>query len=89
LFDFSDHDQLVPWQVDVLDASVEHDPVSGSSSNRILQFRTGSGLGWILKNSTGSDMDIQTAFITAEKCIITDFFGYKPDWNKYLDRSTG
>ena len=26
---------------------VEHDPVPGSRSNRILQFRTGSGLDWI------------------------------------------
>jgi len=31
--------------------SVEHDPVSGPRSNRILQFRTGSGSGWILKKS--------------------------------------
>ena len=30
-------------------ASVDHDPVSGSRSNRILQFRTGSGSDWILK----------------------------------------
>jgi len=29
--------------------SVEHDPVSGSWSNRILLFRTGSGLDWISK----------------------------------------
>jgi len=41
------------------------------------------------KNSTGSDMDIQTALITAEKCLIRVFLGYKPDWIKYLDRSTG
>jgi len=34
-------------------------------------------------------MDIQTALITALKCLITVFFGYKPDWIKYLDRSTG
>jgi len=32
-------------------ASVEHDPVSGSRSNRILQFRTESGLDWILKKT--------------------------------------
>ena len=37
------------------------------------------------KNSTGSYMDIQTSLTTAVKC----FFGYKPDWIKYLDRSTG
>ena len=49
-----------------LQASVEHDPVSGSRSKRILQFRTGSD--WISKkNSTGSDIDIQTALITAVK----------------------
>ena len=29
--------------------SIVHDPVSGSQSNRILQFRTGSGLDWISK----------------------------------------
>ena len=31
--------------------SVEHDPVYGPRSNRILQFRTGSGLDWISKIS--------------------------------------
>jgi len=31
--------------------SVEHDPVSGSRSNRILQFRTGSGSDWISKKT--------------------------------------
>ena len=42
------------------------------------------------KKSTGSDMDIQTALISAEKCLIIGFFfGYKPDWIKYLNRSTG
>ena len=46
--------------------------VSGSRSNRILQFRTGSD--WILKNLTGSDMDIQSALITAVKCLIRVFF---------------
>jgi len=63
-----------PWRRDcsninawmqALQSSVEHDPVSGSRSNRILQFRTGSGLAWILKKSTWSDMVIQTALITA------------------------
>jgi len=34
-------------------------------------------------------MDIQTALITAVKCLIRVFFGYKPDWIKYFDRSTG
>jgi len=32
-------------------SSVEHDPVSGSPSNRILQFRTGPGSDWILKKT--------------------------------------
>ena len=56
------------------DISVEHDPVSGSRSNRILQFRTGSGSDWISKNSTGSDLDIQTALISAVKYWIRVFF---------------
>jgi len=34
-------------------------------------------------------MDIQTALITAVKCLIRVFFGHKRDWIKYLDRSTG
>jgi len=36
------------------------------------------------KNSTASDMDIQTALITAVKCLIKGFFEYKPDWIKYF-----
>jgi len=46
--------------------------------------------GWtgFRKISTGSDMDIQTALITAVKCLIRGFFGYKPDWVKYLDSAT-
>jgi len=66
--------------------SVEHDPVSESRSNRILQLGTGSE--WISKKTTGSDTDIQTALIIAVKCLIRVFLGYKPDWIKYLDRST-
>jgi len=34
-------------------------------------------------------MDIQTALIIPVKCLIRVFFGYKPDWIKNLDRSTG
>ena len=34
-------------------------------------------------------MDIQSELNTAEKCLIRVFFGYKSDWIKYLDRSTG
>jgi len=41
------------------------------------------------KNSSGSDMDIQTALITAVKCLMRAFFGYKPDWIKYLNSTTG
>ena len=33
-------------------------------------------------------MDIQTALITAVKCL-EGFSGYIPDWIKYLDKSTG
>jgi len=33
-------------------------------------------------------MDIQTALIAAVKSLFRVFF-YKPDWIKYLDRSTG
>jgi len=39
--------------------------------------------------STGSDMDIQTALITAVEYLIRGLFGYKPDWIKYLDSGTG
>jgi len=53
-----------------------------------LQNRIRIGLNFE-KNSTGSDMDIQTALITAVKCLIRAFFGYKPDWIKCFDRSTG
>jgi len=35
--------------LDSVYCSVEHDPVAGSRSNRILHVRTGSGLDWILK----------------------------------------
>ena len=34
-------------------------------------------------------MDNQTELITAVKCLIRVFFGYKPDWIKYSDRTTG
>jgi len=35
--------------VSIRSISIEDDSVSGSRSNRILQFRTGSGLDWISK----------------------------------------
>ena len=41
------------------------------------------------KNLSRSDMDIQTALITAGECLIRGIFGYKPDWIKYLDSGTG
>ena len=41
------------------------------------------------KNSTESDTDVQSALINAVKCLIREFFGHKPDWIKYLDRSAG
>jgi len=43
--------------------SVEHDSIYGSQSKQILQLKTGSDL--LSKKSTGSDMDIQTALVTA------------------------
>jgi len=45
--------------------SVEHDPVSGSCSNRILQFRTGSGSDWISKKSSRC----QAKFLTSVKFL--------------------
>jgi len=33
-------------------------------------------------------VDVQTALITAVKYLIRVFFAYKPDYMKYLDRST-
>ena len=53
-----------------------------------IQNRIRIGLD-VEKTSTGSDMDIQTALITAVECSIRVFFGYKPDWIKYLDSATG
>ena len=58
-------------------------------TTRILQFRTGSGRTGFWKYSTGSNLDIQTALITAVKCLISFFFGYKPVWIKYLNKSIG
>jgi len=41
-------------------------------------------------NSDHPDMiNSDHVWITAVKCLIRMFFGYKPDWIKYLDRSTG
>jgi len=34
-------------------------------------------------------MDIQTALITAVEYLIKGFFWINPDWDKYLDRTTG
>ena len=43
----------------------------------------------IEKKPTGSEMDIQSALITAVKCLVREFFGYKPDWIKYFESATG
>jgi len=50
--------------------SVEHDPVSESRSkpDSAIQDRNRIGLDFE-KDSTGSDMDIRTTFITAVKCL--------------------
>jgi len=70
--------------------SVEHGLVSGSRSNRILHFRTGSGLNWILKKLNRIKCGYPNCIDHCSKMvIIRGFFEYKPDWIKYLDRSTG
>ena len=46
------HVEMTGWSMHIA-SSVEHDPVSGSRSNRILQFRTGPGVKrnfWPLRN---------------------------------------
>ena len=62
------------WFALDLPCSVEHDPVSGLRPKWIMQFRTPSGRNGYRKNSTGSDVDIQTALITVVKCLIRDYF---------------
>jgi len=62
---------------------------TGLRSNRILQFRTGNGSEGFRKNSTWSDMDIQTAIDHCSEMVNQSFFRHKPDRIKYLDRSTG
>jgi len=70
-------------------ASVEHDPVSRSRSNRILQFRTGPVWIGFWKNQPDQIWISKPALITAVYCFTRVFFGYKSDWIKYLDRSSG
>jgi len=70
--------------------SVEHDPVSGSRSNRILQFRTGSGSDWISKIPNRIRYGYPNCIDHCSKMLNQTFiFGQKPDWIKYLDSSTG
>jgi len=58
------------------------------ATRSVIQNRINIGLDF--ENiSTESDMDIQTALITAVECLIRGFFGYKPDWIKQLDSATG
>jgi len=64
-------------------ASVDHDPVSGSRSNRILQFRTGSGSDWILKKLYRIRYGYPNCFdhwsqMLKSGCVLE----YKPDWIK-------
>ena len=74
---------------DIEGISVEHDPVSGSQSNGFCTSEPDPGWTGFWKNSIGSDVDIQTAWITAVNAKSEVFFRYKPDWIKYFDRSTG
>ena len=72
--------------------SVEHDPVSGSRSNRILQFRTGSGLDGISKKSLPDRI-----WISKPEMIIIRFAGWtfgrivtsQPDTNIQKPLSNG
>jgi len=70
-----------------MDSNVEHDPISGSWSNRILEYRTGSGLDWISESSTRSDMDIQTALITRVWCLNRVFFSVINRFGSYIPTS--
>jgi len=72
-----------------LQGSVEHDTVSGSRSNRILHFRTGSGLDWILKKLYRIRYGYPNCIDHCSQMLNQSFFGYKPDWIKYFDRFTG
>ena len=67
----------------------EHDPVSRSRSNLILHLRTASGLDWILKKHNRIRYGYPNCIDHCSKLLKQSFFGYKPDWIKYLDRSAG
>jgi len=69
--------------------SVEHDPVSGSRSNQILRFRTGSGSDWISKKLNRIRYGYPNCIDHCSKMLNQSFFGYKPDWIESLDTSTG
>ena len=57
-------------------ASVQHDPVSGPD----FAIQTGTGSDWISKKLNR----IRYGYPNCQS-----FFGYKPDWTKYLERLTG
>ena len=75
----------------ILYTSVEHDPVSGSPSKWILQFRTGSGSDWISKKLVriGYGYSNPNCSDHCSKMFNHSFYGYKPDWIKYLGSTTG
>jgi len=57
-----------------IDTSVEHDPVSGSPSNRILHFRTGPGLDWILKKPNRIRYGYPSCIDPCSKMLNQSFF---------------
>ena len=60
-----------------------------SRSNRILQFRTRFGSDCISKKLNRIRYGYSICIDHCSKMLNQSFFGYKPDWMKYLDRSTG
>jgi len=68
--------------------SVEHHPVSGSRSNRILQFRTWSGSDRISNKTHRIRYRYPKCIDHCSKMLDQSFFWYEPVWIKYLDRST-
>jgi len=59
--------------------SVGHDPVFGSRSNQILQFRTESGSDWILKET----LPDRICWSLQWNVLSEGFSGYKTHWMKY------
>jgi len=60
----------------VTSTSVEHDPVPGSRSNRILQFRTWAGLDWILKKKQKrkAQTSLPARYLVAERSSVSSVF---------------